>query len=71
MKFGERNVGMTDRLVRVVLGIILLGLFVLNYIPSPWSYLTAFIGLVLLITGAVGTCGLYSILGISTIEKKT
>jgi hypothetical protein len=70
MKIGEKNVGMTDRIVRIVLGLILIIAFALNYVPSPWSYLVAIIGLILLVTGALGTCGLYSVLGMSTLEKK-
>jgi hypothetical protein len=70
MKIGEKNVGMTDRIVRIVLGLILIIAFALNYVPSPWSYLVAIIGLILLVTGALGTCGLYSVLGMNTLEKK-
>jgi hypothetical protein len=71
MKIGEKNVGMTDRIVRIILGVILIAVFALNYVATPWSYLVALVGLVLLVTGAVGTCGLYSVLGMSTLEKKS
>jgi hypothetical protein len=70
MKIGEKNVGMTDRIVRIVLGLILIVAFAMNYVPAPWSYLVALIGLILLVTGAIGTCPLYSVLGMSTMEKK-
>jgi hypothetical protein len=53
-----------------VLGVILLGVFAMNYVPAPGSYLVAIIGLILLVTGIVGTCGLYSVLGTTTLEKK-
>jgi hypothetical protein len=71
MNIGEKNVGMIDRIVRIVLGLILIVAFAMNYIPTPWSYLVAFIGLIALVTGAIGTCPLYSVLGMSTMEKKT
>jgi hypothetical protein len=71
MKIGEKNVGMTDRIIRVILGLILIGVFAMNAIAAPWSYLVALVGLILLVTGAVGTCALYSLLGMSTAEKKT
>jgi uncharacterized membrane protein HdeD (DUF308 family) len=70
MKIGEKNVGMTDRIIRIILGVILIGVFAMNYVATPWSYLVALIGVVMLVTGAVGTCGLYSILGMSTLEQK-
>jgi hypothetical protein len=70
MKIGEKKVGMIDRVIRIILGIILLYLFVVNMVAAPWSYLVALIGLILLVTGIVGTCPLYSILGMNTLGKK-
>jgi hypothetical protein len=71
MKIGEKNVGMIDRVVRIILGIILLIAVVMKMVAAPWSYLVALIGLIALVTGAVGTCALYSILGMDTLPKKT
>jgi len=70
MKIGEKNVGMIDRAIRIIFGIILLYLFAGNIVAAPWSYLVALIGIILLVTGAVGTCLLYSMLGMSTLPKK-
>ncbi len=70
MKIGEKNVGMIDRVIRIIFGIILIYLFVGNMVVAPWSYLVALIGLILLVTGIVGTCALYSILGMNTLGKK-
>ena len=70
MKIGEKNVGMIDRVIRILLGIILLYLFVVNMVAAPWSYLVALIGLILLVTGIVGSCPLYSMLGMNTLGKK-
>jgi len=69
MKIGEKNVGMIDRVIRIILGIILLYLFVVNMVAAPWSYLVALIGLILLVTGIIGTCPLYSMLGMNTLGK--
>ena len=69
MKIGEKNVGKIDRVIRIVLGFILLYLFVANMVTAPWSYLVALIGLILLVTGIIGTCMLYSILGMNTLDK--
>jgi len=70
MKFGEKNVGMIDRVIRIILGIILLYLFLVNMVAAPWSYLVALIGLILLGTGFVGSCPLYSMIGMNTLGKK-
>jgi thiol:disulfide interchange protein len=63
------NEGKTDRTVRIVLGVILLGLalFSLSGIAQTVAVVA---GVISLVTGAIGFCGLYKILGISTMEKK-
>jgi hypothetical protein len=53
------NVGSADRIMRVILGIVLLAMvFVGPQTPFGW------IGLVPLLTGVFGTCPLYSIIGL-------
>jgi len=68
MKFGEKNVGGMDRIVRVPVGLILLfgGYF---YLAPILSYLVMLVGLVMLGTVVFQTCGLYSIVGVSTYKK--
>lgn len=56
----KSNIGMTDRVVRMFLGISVAMLFVFQ--NSIW----AMVGLIPFITGIVGICPLYSILGINT-----
>jgi hypothetical protein len=60
-----RNVGYVDRLARVALGIVLLGLY--GALDPPLRYLTL-LGLIPLGTGLVGNCPLYTLLGISTVK---
>ncbi|MES2633743.1 MAG: DUF2892 domain-containing protein [Pseudomonadota bacterium] len=55
------NEGTLDRSVRVIAGIALIAMAYMGTIGA-WGY----IGIVPLITGAVGMCPLYSLLGIST-----
>jgi hypothetical protein len=70
MNFGEKNVGTIDRIVRIVVGIAFLAGFALNMVASPLSYLVALVGIIALVTGAVGTCPAYTLIGISTAGKK-
>ena len=63
-----KNVGSIDRIARVIVGIVLLGVFFL-YPESPWRYWTL-IGIVPLATGLMSNCPVYSILGISTCGRK-
>lgn len=64
----KTNVGSTDRVLRVVLGLVLLGLF--YYYPEAWWRNWALIGVLPLATGLFGTCPLYSVLGMSTCPTK-
>lgn len=71
MKIGEKNVGTIDRAIRIILGIVLLYVFAVKMVAAPWSYLVALVGIILLVTGLIGTCVIYSALGMSTLPKKT
>lgn len=55
------NEGMNDRVIRMFLGVIIAMFFIYN--NSIW----AFLGLIPFVTGAVGICPLYSLLGINTL----
>lgn len=61
-----QNIGMIDRLLRVVVGLALLA-YALQFIGvgSPYSWLGWF-GAVPLLTGLIGNCPAYSLLGINT-----
>ncbi len=61
----KRNEGTFDRTVRVAAGLALIGLAAAKVI-GPWGY----IGIVPLMTGAVGMCPLYSLLHIDTCPAK-
>lgn len=57
----KNNVGKTDRIIRIVLGILLIGnVFYALQHPIGW------IGVILLVTGIFGMCPLYSLLGLNT-----
>ncbi len=60
------NVGSTDRLVRIVLGIVLVALFFV--LAAPWKYVALVAGLVSITTGLTRFCGLYKLLGINTCK---
>jgi hypothetical protein len=57
----KTNEGTLDRAVRVIAGLALIAMAVMGTI-GVWGY----VGVVLLVTGAVGMCPLYSVLGLNT-----
>jgi hypothetical protein len=60
-----KNEGTVDRVLRVVAGAALVSLVFVGP-ETPWGW----IGLVPLVTGLVGNCPVYSLLGISTCPVK-
>lgn len=64
-----KNEGTADRVVRIILGLGLLAAawFALGLgDASPLGIVAALVGLVLLVTGAVGTCPAYMLVGMRT-----
>lgn len=58
-----------ERVLRVVVGTTLLAWFFLDQGAGFWHY-AKLVGIVPLITGLVGTCPVYSMLGISSCAVK-
>lgn len=65
----KQNEGLLDRIIRIVIGVVLLlvGMYLLTGVGQT---IVLIISAVALITGAVGFCGLYAILSISTNKTK-
>jgi hypothetical protein len=60
----KTNIGKTERIARVVVGIAVLSLAFVG--PRyPWAYL----GILPLLSGLVGWCPPYALLGISTVRE--
>ena len=59
------NEGSFDRALRIVVGLALIGLTVYGVI-GVWGW----VGVVPLLTGAIGMCPLYSVLGLNTCALK-
>jgi len=62
----KTNVGGIDRILRILAGLVLLGLTLAGSV-GVWGW----IGLVPLATGLLGTCPLYSVLGFNTCPMKS
>ena len=61
----SRNEGTLDRTLRVILGVVLLSLVFVGP-QTMWGL----IGIIPLLTGLVGVCPVYSVLGIKTCSVK-
>jgi hypothetical protein len=65
----QRNVGSADRIVRVILGLSLVVFSVVGLVPAGWRLLVGAVGVVVTITGAVGYCTLYRLLGLNGAKR--
>ncbi len=60
----KRNVGVVDRIIRVVLGI---GLgYAAFMVPGAWAWIAGVLAVIGIVTGLAGFCALYAVLGINT-----
>ena len=55
-----------DRTLRIILGIVLLGLYLLGYVGGTLGIVLVILGAIALITGIVGFCPLYKLFKFST-----
>jgi hypothetical protein len=64
-----KNEGLVDRILRIIfgIGIFLLGIY---YSENGWQYLFYLLGIILIITGITGYCGIYNLFKFSTVRKK-
>lgn len=62
----ETNEGTVDRLFRMVIGIVLLGVWA--GMNVPYRTVLLIIGLIALVTGLTGFCAIYKLLGVSTCK---
>lgn len=66
------NVGKTDKIIRLVLGVVLLGAAFAMYTAGAGTVafaVTLAAGVIMVFTGTVGFCPLYLPFGIKTIKK--
>lgn len=64
------NMGALDRIIRIVLALVLGWLYFADRVTGTWGIVLLVIGIILVLTGLVGYCGLYRLLKISTCKPK-
>lgn len=64
-KILPRNENTIDRVLRVLLGAVLIALVFVGP-QTPWGW----VGVIPLVTGLVGSCPIYTVLGLSTCSTK-
>jgi len=65
----KKNLGSTDRIIRVLIGIAGAGLYFTNTLTGTAGLVLLIVGLVLALTAVINWCPIYSALGIRTNKK--
>ncbi|MBN1877600.1 MAG: DUF2892 domain-containing protein [Anaerolineae bacterium] len=64
----KKNIGDLDKLLRTILGIYAM-LFGFLFLQNVAGIIVGILGVVSLITGQIGWCGIYHLLNISTVKE--
>lgn len=64
------NVGGTERAIRIVLGLVLIGVGAFAGLQDAGMYAAYVVGAVALVTGAIGFCPAWQLFGINTCPTK-
>ncbi len=65
-----KNIGQTDKIIRIVLGLGLAALDFFEVVTGPFSWILSVVAIVLVATALINFCPLYTLLGKNTCEVK-
>ena len=66
----KKNVGKTDKIIRISIAVIIALLYSANLISGTWAIVLGILAVISAATSFVGYCPLYLPFGINTSEKK-
>jgi hypothetical protein len=66
----KKNMGATDKAIRIILAIAFAGLYITKLVEGNLGLVLLTIGGVLILTSTISFCPLYTLLGMSSAEKK-
>lgn len=66
----KKNMGMADRILRVVIAILLIALYYTEAITGTLGIVLITLSIVFLLTSMISVCPLYLPFGLSTIKRK-
>lgn len=67
----KKNIGTTDKVVRLVVAAIILLLYFTNVVSGAMALVILILAIILAGTSLIGVCPLYMPFGISTLRKKS
>ncbi|MBU1014419.1 MAG: DUF2892 domain-containing protein [Bacteroidetes bacterium] len=67
----KKNVGLIDKIIRIVIAIIIAYLLYAKIIVGTLAIVLAVFGIIMIVTSIFGFCALYVLFGIKTCPAKT
>ena len=67
----KKNMGSTDKIIRVLIAVAIGILYYLNYITGTLAYVLMGVAIILLVTSLVNFCPLYRLIGTRTCKIDT
>jgi len=64
------NMGKIDRILRFLLGVLVIYLYFTNQISGLWAIVLGIFAIIFIITSFIGFCPVYTLLGIRTNKKE-
>lgn len=65
-----KNIGKTDKIIRIVLALILAALDLFDVVTGTFSWILSIVAIILLVTALINFCPMYKLLGKNTCEVK-
>lgn len=66
----KKNMGTADRMIRLIVAAGIAGLYFTNIISGTWGIVLMVLAGVFVLTSLVGSCPLYSLVGLNTCAAK-
>jgi len=66
----KKNVGNTDKLIRLVIALVIAVLYFMGVITDTLAIILGVVALAMIVTSLLNFCGLYAIFGWSTCKTK-
>ncbi|MGA0559692.1 YgaP family membrane protein [Larkinella sp. VNQ87] len=66
----KKNIGFSDKTVRMLIAAVLLGVFIADLLSGVWAAVALIVAGLMIVTSLVNFCPLYHLLGISTFRRK-
>ncbi|MGV6862569.1 MAG: YgaP family membrane protein [Putridiphycobacter sp.] len=66
----KKNMGNVDKIIRLVVAVILAGLFIMGKIEGVLGYIAVSVAAIFVLTSIIGFCPLYTLFGIKTCPTK-